>query len=56
MSDDLWLQITPIDILKPLSYIVDMTADITVLQATYNGQIKALFRATGEDCGDDIFC
>ena len=37
-----------------------MTADITVLQANYNGKLKELFRATGDDCGgasvDDIFC
>jgi hypothetical protein len=29
-----------------------MTADITVLQQTYNGQLKVLFRVTGDDCGD----
>ena len=29
-----------------------MTADITVLQQTYNGQPKVLCRATGTDCGD----
>jgi hypothetical protein len=37
-----------------------MTADITVLQQTYNGQLKVLCRATGYDCGgtsvDDRFC
>ena len=37
-----------------------MTADITVLQQTYNGQLKVLCRATGDDCGgtsvDDRFC
>ena len=38
----------------------DMRADITVLQQTYNGQLKVLCRATGDDCGgtsvDDRFC
>ena len=37
-----------------------MTADITVLQHNYNGKLKELFRATGDDCGgasvDDRFC
>jgi molecular chaperone DnaK (HSP70) len=37
-----------------------MTADITVLQQTCNGQLKVLCRATGDDCGgtsvDDRFC
>ena len=28
-----------------------MTADITVLQQNYNGQLKVLCRATGDDCG-----
>ena len=28
-----------------------MTADITVLQQTYNGQLKELCRVTGNDCG-----
>ena len=32
-------------------YILDVTADITVLQTTYNGQLKELCRATGDDCG-----
>ena len=27
-----------------------MTADITVLQATYNGQLKELCRVSGDDC------
>ena len=38
----------------------DMTADITVLQQTYNGQLEVLCRATGDDCGgtsvDDSLC
>jgi len=37
-----------------------MPADITVLQPTYNGQLKVLCRATGDDCSgaslDDRFC
>ena len=37
-----------------------MTADITVLQATYNGRLKALCWETRDDCGrtsfDDRFC
>jgi hypothetical protein len=37
-----------------------MTADITVLQQIYNGQLKELCRATRDDCGgtsvDDGFC
>ena len=37
-----------------------MTADITVLQQTYDGKLKELFRVTGDDCGgasvDDRFC
>jgi molecular chaperone DnaK (HSP70) len=37
-----------------------MRADITVLQQTYNGQLKVLCRVTGDDCGgtsvDDRFC
>ena len=37
-----------------------MTADITVLQQNYNGKLKELFSATGDDCGgtsvDDRFC
>lgn len=36
-----------------------MTADITVLQTTYNDQLKELCRVTGDDCGgtsvDDRF-
>ena len=36
-----------------------MTADITVLQTTYNGQLKELCRVSGDDCGgtsvDDRF-
>ena len=28
-----------------------MTADITVLQQTYNGQLKELYKVTGDDCG-----
>ena len=41
-------------------YIVDVTADITVLRTTYNGQLKVLCSTTGDDCGgasvDDRFC
>ena len=49
----------PFDIFKLFLYFVDMTADITVLQQTYNGKLKELFRTTRDDCGgasvDDRF-
>ena len=49
----------PFDIFKIFLYIVDIAADITVLQTTYNGQLKELCRVTGDDCGgtsvDDRF-
>ena len=50
----------PFGIFKLFVFILDMTADITVLQQTYNGQLKVLCRATGDDCGgtsvDDRLC
>ena len=56
---DLWLDY-PFSIFKMLLYIVDMTADITVLPPNCNGKLRGLFRATGNDCGgasvDDRFC
>jgi molecular chaperone DnaK (HSP70) len=49
----------PFDIFKIFLYIVDIAADITVLQTIYNGQLKELCRVTGDDCGatsvDDRF-
>jgi hypothetical protein len=36
---------------KILLYTVDMGADITVLQQTYNSKLKELFKVTEDDCG-----
>jgi molecular chaperone DnaK (HSP70) len=41
----------PFGIFNIFLYIVDMTADITVLQQTLYGQLKVLCRVIGEDCG-----
>ena len=53
-------RLPPIEIFKLFWYIVGATADVTVLQQTYNGQLKELCKATGDDCGgtsvDVIFC
>ena len=50
----------PFGIFKLFLYIVDMTAGIAILGQTYDGKLKVLFRATGNDCGgasvDDRFC
>ena len=53
-------RLPPIGIFTLFWYIVGATADVTVLQQTYNGQLKELCKATGDDCGgtsvDVIFC
>ena len=53
-------RLPPIGIFKLFWYIVGATADVTVLQQTYNGQLKELCKATGDDCGgtsvDGRFC
>ena len=53
-------RLPPIGIFKLFWYIVGATADVTVLQQTYNGQLKELCKVTGDDCGgtsvDGRFC
>jgi molecular chaperone DnaK (HSP70) len=44
-------RLPPIGIFKLFWYIVGATADVTVLQQTYNGQLKELYKVTGDDCG-----